>query len=276
MEIIYNQNDTDFTNDVVVEDMDDVPPSLVTNSFCYDCDTIDPVNGFKTYYAVAYNGVAPEYQGPPSNLAYVDCLATPLTPINFSVTCDDGDVSFTWDYSSVAPTTVTIESTDGVFSTTLSGADKSCDACDTPDGTRSYHIYATNGVPPNSKDSANSMNEVITCTAASNGQIIGGLFKAKNPSQVCDHDGVQDGTGATVQLRSYPSAALISEITISGSTFSFDDLPPGDYYVDLPGTVGGRSKVSDTSSGVCTGSSATRVRLTVTAGSTAGISVGYY
>jgi hypothetical protein len=276
MEIIYNQNDADFTNDVVVEDMDDVPPSLVTNSFCNDCDTIDPVNGYKCYYAVAYNGVAPEYQGPPSGVSCVDCLATPLTPISFNATCTNGDVSFTWDYSSVAPTTVTVESTDGAFDTTLSGADKSCDACDTPDGTRTYHIYATNGVPPNSKDSANSADITVDCPAGSNGQILGGLFKAKNPAKLCDNDGVQDGTGVTVQLRTYPGASLISEITISGSTFSFDDVPPGDYYVDLPGTVFGRAKVSDTSSGVCADSSATRVRLTVTSGSTTGISVGYY
>jgi hypothetical protein len=280
MEIVYDQCDTDFSNDVVVEEMNDVPPSLVTNSFCQNCDSIDPVTGFKCYYAVAYNGTNPEYQGPNSNVSTVNCLQPPPTPINFAVNaeCSTGNVSFTWAYTVSAPTTVTIESTDGTFSTTLPSSETSCPNCDNlPGGIRSYYIYATNGIAPNSKDSDPSSIKPVSCPSPTTGTIEGTLFKAQNgASQVCTSSGPVSASGEPVKLLTSPGGSKLDEIALSGSTFTFENVEAGTYYLDVPGTVGGLSKVSDDASGTCVGIGATRLTVTVTAGGTTAVAVGYY
>ncbi len=284
MEIRFNQNDTDYTNDVVVEDMDNIPPSLITDSFCHNCDSIaTDGTGYKCYYAVAFNGSAPEYQGPDSNVSCVPCQDEPDTPRGWDVgvTCPGGNVSFDWYYSGDDPTSVTIESTDGTFSITRAGNTDFCLDCDTLlSGTRSYYIYATNGIAPNSKDSDPSATLTVSaCTAPTNGKIVGNAWISSNGACSGDHQGIVHGKkDDTVTLRSYPGASFISDTSIDNTgQFGFVDVPPGDYYIDVP-AIASNGKVTKTNhsySETCTESSATRVKVTVTSGSNTYLSVGY-
>jgi hypothetical protein len=157
----------DASTHAVIEELSSTSPNPVTNAFCDSCDVINPVAGYKCYYAVAFAG-SPEAASPQSDDSCVPCLTAPSTPTDFaaSVDCTTGNVSFSWTQPGAPPSIVTIHSTDGSFEQNVSEGTScaDCDTISTAGGARSYYIVASNGVPGHTESSPASAPAVpVSC-----------------------------------------------------------------------------------------------------------------
>jgi hypothetical protein len=71
----------DALTGVVVAEMGDVPPNLVTHAYCEGCATISTNDGYGMYYIVNITGTYPsELSSSPSNVDTVECAGTPVDP----------------------------------------------------------------------------------------------------------------------------------------------------------------------------------------------------
>lgn len=187
----------DASTNVTVYTLNDV-----STPSCPNCDTIDTVIGYRCYYAVPYNGL---YEGGASNVTNpcAKCLATPAPVTSFTVTPDcsatEDNVDFTWTFGGTLPEVVTITSTDGTYSETVSSSDTLCEDCDTldPGQSRTYQIVAKNRTADgDERVSAAVVHAEVNCpgSGSATGNIAGRLIKSFNTgSKYCTYGGYYGG-----------------------------------------------------------------------------------
>lgn len=242
----------DAETNVVAVSVDDVPTGLITQAYCYDCDTIDTLTGYQCYYIVAYNGVAPaESQSGPSNTSCVSCRWTMPAPVNFVATqdCNTGRISFNWQWGTFADPSLPLPSraeirdaTNNAVIANLTGdmSVQTCTNCDTipMPGERTYHIVAYNGEVA----TAASNTSYVWCPAPP--ARVGGYLRQKTNNGNCN--GYLSSYTGNVTLQRIDTTPLgpVTTATWTGYFFEFVGLEAGTYKLSVPPTTSGGSLLS--------------------------------
>jgi len=239
----------DADTNVVQVYVDEIPTGVITDAYCYDCDTIDTYTGYQCYYIVAYSGVVPyEAQSQPSNVSCVSCRWTMPQPENFVATpdCDTGRVSFSWQWGAAYPLPSRAEIYDAttdalIYTLTGDMSAQFCTNCDTipMPGERTYKIIAYNGDVPTPATVSNP----ISCPAPP--ARVGGYLRLKTNSGNCNgYTTSYVSNAVTIQrIDTRPQGPIVSA-TWTGYFFEFTRLEAGQYKLTVPDRIGTNNLLS--------------------------------
>lgn len=244
-------NNVDFawnamTNISGIRIYDDDASAVVTvdtsdTTTCPNCDDIGRLDAIRCYYAVGYNGVG---EGAPSPITCAVCVTEPPPPTNLTATadCATGSITFDWTWGRTDP-----PATGAIFYDAFTGAQVAVFESDTlsPTGTctdcltavvpfnNNYYMRAVQGPPGYQVLSTPSNTVNVECTLPT-GSITVELFQ--DTTMNCG----PYGGALEAQVTISDGAGYTETVTALGGAYTFSNLPPATYEVEVQESIGGQ------------------------------------